>query len=69
MQAVGGTSDKPAYKELEGLVDAARKAKLEIFRVAQEATSLDREAVSCCDDDDDNQLLIKQQCFAPAMLC
>jgi hypothetical protein len=46
LQAVGGSADKPTYKELEALVDAARKAKLEIFKVAQEATSLDREAVS-----------------------
>uniref|UniRef100_A0A383VL88 DUF1995 domain-containing protein n=1 Tax=Tetradesmus obliquus TaxID=3088 RepID=A0A383VL88_TETOB len=43
-QAVGGTANKPTYKEVEGLVDAARKAKMEIFKVAAEATSLDREA-------------------------
>jgi hypothetical protein len=46
LQAIGGTPGKPTYKEVEALVDAARKAKLEIFKVAQEASSLDREAVS-----------------------
>jgi hypothetical protein len=46
LQAIGGMPGKPTYKEVESLVDAARKAKLEIFKVAQEASSLDREAVS-----------------------
>jgi hypothetical protein len=51
VQPIGSTPDRPIYKQLEGLVDEARKAKLEIFAVARAASSLDREAVSaegCC---------------------
>jgi hypothetical protein len=57
LQAIGGTPGKPTYKEVEGLVDAARKAKLEIFKVAQEASSLDREAVSVTNGSATNFLL------------
>lgn len=46
MQAIGSFKEKPNYKQLEALIQSAREAKLEIFRIARKASSLDREAVS-----------------------
>lgn len=48
LQAIGGFSDKPSYKQLEALIQSARDAKMEIFSIARKASSLDREAVSDC---------------------
>lgn len=48
IKAIGGfDDDKPSYKQLEALVESARRAKLEIFALARKASSLDREQVRC----------------------
>jgi hypothetical protein len=47
-QAIGSFDSKPTYKQLEGIINSAREAKLEIFSIARKASSLDREAVSDC---------------------
>jgi len=46
MQAIGSFKEKPNYKQLEALIQSAREAKLEMFRIARKASSLDRAAVS-----------------------